>query len=298
MNSRLPRLQQTGLVQSSLDLPILQSLLTSPRHGWAIAKEIQLCPHGSVYPALHRLEQQGWIHAHWAETASGRAAKFYRLTRAARAVMDPGSHDASLSRSARLAAMSLALGVGANAANGAEPSKVPVCLSIGSNVSTFTLNQAENIASKILIAANVQLEWHSSAPAICRGRGQAKPVVIDLIRDAPANRYPGALAVAHPFEGVHITVMYDRIEQYSTGPRQLSGLLGNVMAHEIAHTLQGFAHHSQTGLMKAHWSASDLWKMAYQPLLLGPEDIDLIQLGLHWRAARVTSAIAAAQTIY
>ena len=75
------------LVQGTLDLLILRTLAHEPKHGWAIAKRIQQISkevlqvqQGSLYPALHRLEQQGWITAKWAESETGRQAKFYRLT--------------------------------------------------------------------------------------------------------------------------------------------------------------------------------------------------------------------------
>ena len=81
----------TDLVQGTLDLLILKTLSLGPRHGWAIAKRIQQISHetlkvpqGSLYPALHRLEHQGWISARWASTDTGREAKFYSLTRAGR----------------------------------------------------------------------------------------------------------------------------------------------------------------------------------------------------------------------
>jgi len=78
----------SDLVQGTLDLLILKTISCQPMHGWAIAKRIQQVSRevlqvqqGSLYPALHRLEQQGWIEAHWAETETGRKAKFYALTR-------------------------------------------------------------------------------------------------------------------------------------------------------------------------------------------------------------------------
>jgi PadR family transcriptional regulator PadR len=81
----------TDLVQGTLDLLILKTLSLGPRHGWAIAKRIQQIssdalkvPQGSLYPALHRLEHQGWITAKWAATETGREAKFYSLTKAGR----------------------------------------------------------------------------------------------------------------------------------------------------------------------------------------------------------------------
>ena len=77
------------LVQGTLDLLILKILSLEPRHGWAIAKRIQQVSRetlqvqqGSLYPALYRLEHQGWIKAEWQESGTGRKAKFYSLTRA------------------------------------------------------------------------------------------------------------------------------------------------------------------------------------------------------------------------
>ena len=79
------------LLQGTLDLLILKTLLVEAKHGWAIAKRIQQISgevlqvqQGSLYPALHRLEQQGWIKAKWAETETGRQAKFNSLTMAGR----------------------------------------------------------------------------------------------------------------------------------------------------------------------------------------------------------------------
>jgi PadR family transcriptional regulator, regulatory protein PadR len=81
----------SDLVQGTLDLLILKTLSLEPKHGWAIAKRIQQVSgevlqvqQGSLYPALHRLEQQGWIKAKWAESETGRRAKFYSLTAAGR----------------------------------------------------------------------------------------------------------------------------------------------------------------------------------------------------------------------
>lgn len=78
----------SDLLQGTLDLLILKTIAREPLHGWAIAKRIlQLSDdvltvqQGSLYPALHRLEAQGWISAEWKETELGRSAKFYGLTR-------------------------------------------------------------------------------------------------------------------------------------------------------------------------------------------------------------------------
>ena len=85
----------TDLVQGTLDLLILKTISLEPKHGWAIAKRIQQVTQevlqvqqGSLYPALHRLEQQGWSKASWGESETGRKAKFYALTRAGQTQMD------------------------------------------------------------------------------------------------------------------------------------------------------------------------------------------------------------------
>ena len=81
----------TDLVQGTLDLLILKTISLEPSHGWAIAKRIQQLSRdalqvqqGSLYPALHRLEQQGWINSEWRPTETGRMAKFYSLSRSGR----------------------------------------------------------------------------------------------------------------------------------------------------------------------------------------------------------------------
>jgi transcriptional regulator len=83
------------LVQGTLDLLILKTISLEPKHGWAIAKRIQQISNealqvqqGSLYPALHRLEQKSWIKAKWADTETGRKAKFYSLTATGRAQLE------------------------------------------------------------------------------------------------------------------------------------------------------------------------------------------------------------------
>jgi len=79
------------LLQGTLDMLILRTLLFGPMHGHGIGKHIQRTSdealqveHGSLYPALHRLERQGWIASKWESRDRGREMKFYRLTTAGR----------------------------------------------------------------------------------------------------------------------------------------------------------------------------------------------------------------------
>ena len=81
----------SDLVQGTLDLLILKTLALEPKHGWGVAQRIQQISkdalqvqQGSLYPALHRLEQQGWIEAEWRPSENNRRAKYYSLTGAGR----------------------------------------------------------------------------------------------------------------------------------------------------------------------------------------------------------------------
>ncbi|MGI9074230.1 MAG: PadR family transcriptional regulator [Bryobacteraceae bacterium] len=81
----------TDLVQGTLDLLILKTISLEPMNGWAIAKrivqvsqDVLQVQQGSLYPALHRLEYQGWIKAEWKESENNRRAKYYSLTAAGR----------------------------------------------------------------------------------------------------------------------------------------------------------------------------------------------------------------------
>src|SRR5829696_3849718 len=84
-------MSKLDLLQGTLDLLILRTLQSGPQHGWAISERIQQISQnvlhvnqGSLYPALHRLEHQGWIQAEWGVSELGRRARFYALTKAGR----------------------------------------------------------------------------------------------------------------------------------------------------------------------------------------------------------------------
>jgi len=85
----------TDLVQGTLDLLVLKMLAIEPLNGWAISqrlkqisKDVLQVSDGSLYPALHKLEQEGWITAEWKASENNRRAKFYSLTRAGRRVLE------------------------------------------------------------------------------------------------------------------------------------------------------------------------------------------------------------------
>ncbi len=90
-----PLSKPTDLVQGTLDLLILKVIVREPMHGWAIAQRIRQMSgevlqvgQGALYPALHKLEQNGWISAEWAVSENNRRAKYYTLTKAGRKALD------------------------------------------------------------------------------------------------------------------------------------------------------------------------------------------------------------------
>ncbi len=83
--------KNADVLQGTLDMLILKTLVVGPQHGWGISQRIQQISdevlqvnQGSLYPALHRLEQRGWMSSSWGVTENNRQAKFYELTRTGR----------------------------------------------------------------------------------------------------------------------------------------------------------------------------------------------------------------------
>lgn len=81
----------TDLVQGTVDLLILKTIAPRPMHGWAIAQRIKqvsnqvlILNQNALYPALHRLEEQGWLKSEWGDSENNRRAKYYSLTKAGR----------------------------------------------------------------------------------------------------------------------------------------------------------------------------------------------------------------------
>ena len=92
--------EKNELLKGTLDLLILKVVALGPSHGYAISQRMQQIskdyfqvPQGSLYPALHRLEDRGWLKADWRETETGRDAKFYTLTRKGRTQLETEMKD-------------------------------------------------------------------------------------------------------------------------------------------------------------------------------------------------------------
>jgi hypothetical protein len=152
--------------------------------------------------------------------------------------------------------------------------QVTVCMGHTDNLGLE--NGAKVVASDIFAGIGVKILWHS--PRQC----PAKAILITFSNDEPVSLLPGSLAYAMPFEGTHIVVFYDRVKNR---PGSVSCLLGHVVAHEVAHILQGLKRHSESGIMKAQWTGADYQQMTWQPLQFTDEDVMLIYGGLKVREA-------------
>jgi hypothetical protein len=196
---------------------------------------------------------------------------------------------------AMVAATTGALAAGAPAAG-----KVLICVNSDSYEfnpgSMVVLARAQDITSQMFKSAGVAVEWHSAGFGACRRPQQNQAVMLDFATNTPASQYPGALAYALPYEGVHIVLMVDRIQKKVADSAQVPPLLAHVMTHEITHILQGIARHSETGVMRACWDSQDFLQMTKGPLPFAPEDIALIERGMRQRAAGATPAAPSAAT--
>jgi len=134
---------------------------------------------------------------------------------------------------------------------------------------------AEAMASRIFTEAGVCINWRMGWSK--RNR-EKQPILIDIASDVAETSPRDGLAYAWVFEGVHITIFWDRVKRAASHGTATS-LLAHVLVHEITHILQGTEHHSMHGIMKARWTSEDIWQMARKPLGFDRRDLGLIQRG-------------------
>ena len=156
---------------------------------------------------------------------------------------------------------------------------IPVCVEATAN-STTTIFQARGIASKMFAAAGVSIDWRGGNNCPADG------IRISLSQFSRASDHPSAYAYALPYEGTHIVLFWDRIEQ-AAEPRSRPHLVAHVLAHEITHILEGTCRHSDTGVLKAVFTRSDIDEMEFHPLPFAAVDLELIRSGLKARAERL-----------
>jgi hypothetical protein len=178
----------------------------------------------------------------------------------------------------------IVLGVVALCAREAKESEQPivvVCVDQRESGEPERINQAMTIAERMYSRIGIKLRWKSATA--CPDSG----IRVDLTSHTPVHYNPGALAVAFPYEGTHIRLFIDRIGQVQAKTR--SFLMGHVLAHEIAHILEGVSRHSADGIMKANFDDHDCSIMQFVDLPFDPYDVGLIRTGIA-RRTRVLEA--------
>jgi len=164
---------------------------------------------------------------------------------------------------------------------GSAPPKVRVYVD-NNAAQPGVLHLAEGMADAMFATAGVRIEWHGHSMEGVPHPGGG--LAIGLVSNTPDRLLPGALGFARVYEGVHIDVFCDRLDRMAPGSKLAVPLLAHVLVHEITHMLQGIDRHSDSGVMKANWTASDYAEMVSSPLPFTPVDIQLIHLGLAARA--------------
>jgi len=157
---------------------------------------------------------------------------------------------------------------------------VPIYIDLRGNVTLVTLSQAQMLASVMFAKAGVYLKWCMGLP---KSHDMERAITVEITSIIPRTFHPGALAYAEPyaeqFKGVQIRVFFDRIENPGTS-KLVPYLLSHVLVHEITHILESSDFHSGEGVMKAHWTADDIYQMSYRPLHFDRFDVELIRRGL------------------
>lgn len=149
------------------------------------------------------------------------------------------------------------------------------------------LGPGKVIASAIFEKIGVRLNWRAGElPAtrnVAANESLQKAFGIHTAEHAPESATPGALASARIVgaSGTEITVYKDRVQRFLDNNGNLAGVgIGYVLAHELAHVMQGVPRHSESGILKAHWSNNDYQQMIFHKLVFTDFDVDLIHRGL------------------
>jgi hypothetical protein len=144
-----------------------------------------------------------------------------------------------------------------------------------------TFSGAKALATNMFAGIGVRIRWRTAQPAVSQVQREGA-IVVRMATDTPEAFMPGARAFALPYEGVHITVFFDRLT-WSARQGGLPALLAHVLVHEITHMLQGLSRHSDSGIMRAYWTKDDYYGMLRKPLPFTPQDVELIHRGLEQR---------------
>lgn len=161
--------------------------------------------------------------------------------------------------------------------------RVTVCMGSALGGPKFGLTRM--LAASIFADAGVKPEWRGTAHC------PEGALVASLSDRTPERLNPDALGYAKPFEGTHIVILLDRVQEMFR-PEAQPTILAYVLVHEITHILEGLCSHSKSGIMKAHWTEEDYRRMSGIRLRFSPEEIEMIRLGIAHRATTAGSTAA------
>ena len=152
---------------------------------------------------------------------------------------------------------------------------ITVYVANDANLESSLLSRARTIAGDMFGSVGLQVKWRQGTRPDSELRRE-KAIAVQLTLETPSGFRATTGAFTVPAEGVHITILYNRLAWSSAKPGLTSALLAHVLVHEITHILEGVARHSETGVMKANWTSSDYYEMQTKTLPFAPEDVELI----------------------
>ena len=173
-------------------------------------------------------------------------------------------------------------------------SDVTVCLHNSIVAAPGAVERAKMVAKSMFASIGINISWRASTVEPPTGL----TVDVELAAGESGDDESGPLAEAYPFAGAtgHVTVRYDRVHSAAGVSRDLEPLiLAHVLVHEITHVLQCLDRHSETGVMKAHWTPEDYYDMRWKPLTFSTDDIELIRLGIQVLRSRPENHVAHGQ---
>jgi hypothetical protein len=203
-----------------------------------------------------------------------------------------------------LAAVSFSLVPAMGTGQPVSAKEITVYITNGHVTPATVLAQAQQTATRIFAGAAVPLQWKlgdakrkQTAPGADTTRC-AIEVRVDLLSRVPEDVSPWAFARSFPLQTkeLRIDVLVDRFGRILRRQPLLAGpLLGHVLAHEIAHVLQGVSRHSEAGILRARWNGRDYRQMQRQLMEFDRAEVKHIHLGIEWRLRSCSTLVSTAR---
>jgi hypothetical protein len=171
-----------------------------------------------------------------------------------------------------------------------EPITVCVAAS-GDSYDDGTAEVAQVMAGRMFHTIGINIKWHREVEDC--PRTPAGSIVVTFPRHVPPGLGPDAFASALPFEGIHLEIYLWRIPHRVTSYQATfyqATFISHLLVHEITHLLEGLAHHSDSGIMKASWDAADINQMMNGELRFSEQDMRLIGDGIRSRQTRLATS--------